>query len=43
MLNNFRYACEFSAAVTNQPKQIVILTQRFFLYYNPQGQVIEDF
>jgi len=29
MLKNFWYACEFSTAVTNQPKQIVMLNQRF--------------
>ena len=40
MLKNFWYACEFSAAVTNQPKQIVMLNQRFVLYRNPQGQVV---
>jgi len=33
------YACEFSTAVTNQPKQIVMLNQRFVLY-RPQAQVV---
>ncbi|MBW4688970.1 MAG: aromatic ring-hydroxylating dioxygenase subunit alpha [Komarekiella atlantica HA4396-MV6] len=40
MLKNFWYACEFSAAVTNKPKQIVMLNQRFVLYRNSQGQVV---
>ena len=40
MLKNFWYACEFSTAVTNQPKQIRMLNQRFVLYRNSQGQVI---
>ena len=40
MLKNFWYACEFSKAVTNQPKQIVMLKQKFVLYRNSQGQVI---
>ncbi|WGV27371.1 Rieske 2Fe-2S domain-containing protein [Halotia branconii] len=40
MLKNFWYACEFSFAVTNKPKQIVLLNQRFVLYRNSQGQVI---
>ncbi|WP_341526714.1 aromatic ring-hydroxylating dioxygenase subunit alpha [Nostoc sp. UHCC 0302] len=39
-MKNFWYACEFSSAVTNKPKQIVILNQRFVLYRNSQGQVI---
>ncbi|MBE9181924.1 aromatic ring-hydroxylating dioxygenase subunit alpha [Oculatella sp. LEGE 06141] len=40
MLKNFWYACEFSTLVTNQPKQIVMLNQRFVLYRNAQGQAI---
>ncbi|MCG6136461.1 MAG: aromatic ring-hydroxylating dioxygenase subunit alpha [Nostoc sp. LLA-1] len=40
MLKNFWYACEFSSAVSNQPKQIVMLNQRFVLYRNSQGQVV---
>jgi phenylpropionate dioxygenase-like ring-hydroxylating dioxygenase large terminal subunit len=40
MLKNFWYACEFSSEVTHQPKQIVMLNQRFVLYRNSQGQVI---
>lgn len=40
MLKNFWYACEFSSAVTNKPKQIVMLNQRFVLYRDSQGQVV---
>ncbi|MBD2726599.1 aromatic ring-hydroxylating dioxygenase subunit alpha [Nostoc sp. FACHB-892] len=40
MLKNFWYACQHSTAVTNQPKQIVMLNQRFVLYRNTKGQVI---
>ncbi|MBR8838039.1 MAG: aromatic ring-hydroxylating dioxygenase subunit alpha [Stigonema ocellatum SAG 48.90 = DSM 106950] len=40
MLKNFWYACEFSAAVTNQPKQVRMLNQKFVLYRNTQGQVV---
>ncbi|ARV59275.1 (2Fe-2S)-binding protein [Nostocales cyanobacterium HT-58-2] len=40
MLKNFWYACEFSTDVTNKPKQIVMLNQRFVLYRNSQGQAI---
>ncbi|MBW4555152.1 MAG: aromatic ring-hydroxylating dioxygenase subunit alpha [Trichormus sp. ATA11-4-KO1] len=40
MLKNFWYACEFSSAVTNQPKRIVMLNQKFVLYRNSQGQVV---
>jgi phenylpropionate dioxygenase-like ring-hydroxylating dioxygenase large terminal subunit len=40
MLKNFWYACEFSSVITNKPKQIVMLNQRFILYRNSQGQVI---
>ena len=40
MLKNFWYACEFSAAVTNQPKQILMFNQRFVLYRDSQGQVV---
>ncbi len=39
-MKNFWYACEFSFAVTNKPKQIVMLNQRFVLYRNTQGQII---
>jgi phenylpropionate dioxygenase-like ring-hydroxylating dioxygenase large terminal subunit len=40
MLKNFWYACEFSSAITNKPKQIKLLRQNFVLYRNAQGQVI---
>lgn len=40
MLKNFWYACEFSAAVTDQPKPVRMLNQRFVLYRTPQGQVV---
>ncbi|ARV59276.1 (2Fe-2S)-binding protein [Nostocales cyanobacterium HT-58-2] len=40
MLKNFWYACEFSTEVTNKPKQIVMLDQRFVLYRDSQGQVV---
>ncbi|MFE4106632.1 aromatic ring-hydroxylating dioxygenase subunit alpha [Almyronema epifaneia] len=40
MLKNFWYACEFSSAVTSQPKQVQMLNQRFVLYRHSQGQVI---
>lgn len=40
MLKNFWYACEFSAAVTDKPKQIRMLNQNFVLYRNSQGQVV---
>ncbi|MBE9181923.1 aromatic ring-hydroxylating dioxygenase subunit alpha [Oculatella sp. LEGE 06141] len=40
MLKNFWYACEFSAAVTAKPKQVVMLNQRFVLYRNSQGEAI---
>ena len=40
MLKNFWYVCEFSSAVTNKPKQILMLNQRFVLYRNSQGQVV---
>ncbi|MBE9060622.1 aromatic ring-hydroxylating dioxygenase subunit alpha [cf. Phormidesmis sp. LEGE 11477] len=39
MLKNFWYACEFSAAVTDRPKQVKILHQKFVLY-RQQGQVV---
>ncbi|MFN6567757.1 aromatic ring-hydroxylating dioxygenase subunit alpha [Dendronalium sp. ChiSLP03b] len=39
-MKNFWYACEFSSAVTDQPKQIVMLNQRFVLYRNSQGQIV---
>lgn len=40
MLKNFWYACEFSSAVIDKPKQIRMLNQRFVLYRNSQGQVV---
>ncbi|MEA5515053.1 aromatic ring-hydroxylating dioxygenase subunit alpha [Nodularia sp. UHCC 0506] len=40
MLKNFWYACEFSSAVTNQPKQVLMFNQRFVLYRNSQKQII---
>ena len=40
MLRNFWYACEFSSAVTQKPKQILMLNQRFVLYRNTHGQVV---
>ena len=40
MLNNFWYACEFSSDITNKPKQLVMLNQRFVLYRDSQGQVV---
>jgi phenylpropionate dioxygenase-like ring-hydroxylating dioxygenase large terminal subunit len=40
MLKNFWYACELSSAVTQKPKQIKMLNQRFVLYRNTQGQVV---
>lgn len=40
MLKNFWYACEFSFAITNKPKQIQLLNQKFVLYRNSQGQVV---
>ncbi|MBW4618729.1 MAG: aromatic ring-hydroxylating dioxygenase subunit alpha [Cyanosarcina radialis HA8281-LM2] len=40
MLNNFWYACEFSHAVTHQPKQIVLWQQTIVLYRNTTGQVV---
>lgn len=40
MLKNFWYACEFSSAVTNKPKQVLMLNQRFVLYRNSRGQII---
>ncbi|MDH6055263.1 aromatic ring-hydroxylating dioxygenase subunit alpha [Umezakia ovalisporum] len=40
MLKNFWYACEFSAEITNKPKQVLIFNQRFVLYRNFQGQII---
>ncbi|BAY49704.1 Rieske [2Fe-2S] domain-containing protein [Scytonema sp. HK-05] len=40
MLKNFWYGCEFSSAVTSQPKQIVMLNQKFVLYRDSQGQVV---
>ena len=40
MLHNFWYACEFSHAVTNQPKQIELWQQKIVLYRNSAGEVI---
>ncbi|MDB9374914.1 aromatic ring-hydroxylating dioxygenase subunit alpha [Nodularia sphaerocarpa] len=40
MLKNFWYACEFSSAVTNKPKQVLMFNQRFVLYRNSQGQIV---
>ena len=40
MLKNFWYACEHSQAVTQEPKQVVMLNQRFVLYRKAQGQVV---
>jgi phenylpropionate dioxygenase-like ring-hydroxylating dioxygenase large terminal subunit len=40
MLKNFWYACEFSSAITNKPKQVKLLRQNLVLYRNAQGQVI---
>ncbi|MFE4106631.1 aromatic ring-hydroxylating dioxygenase subunit alpha [Almyronema epifaneia] len=39
MLKNFWYACEFSSAVSDQPKPIKMLGQNFVLYRDAQGQV----
>lgn len=39
-LKNFWYACEFSIAVTDKPKQLVMFNQRFVLYRNAQGQAV---
>jgi len=40
MLKNFWYACEFSSAITNKPKQVPLLNQQFVLYRNSQGEVV---
>ena len=40
MLNNFWYACEFSHAVTNRPKQIELWEQKIVLYRNSANQVV---
>ena len=40
MLKNFWYACEFSWAITKQPKQVLMFNQRFVMYRNSQGQVV---
>ena len=40
MLKNFWYACEFSSSVTDKPKQVLMLNQRFVLYRDSQGEVI---
>lgn len=40
MLKNFWYACEFSAAITNKPKQVIMFNERFVLYRNLQGQIV---
>ena len=40
MLNNFWYACEFSHAVTDQPKQIELWNQKIVLYRDATGKVV---
>jgi phenylpropionate dioxygenase-like ring-hydroxylating dioxygenase large terminal subunit len=40
MLKNFWYACEFSQAVTHQPKRIVLWQQTIVLYRNSTGQIV---
>lgn len=40
MLKNFWYACEFSRSVTTQPKQILMLKQRFVLYRTAAGDIV---
>ena len=40
MLKNFWYACEFSSAVTNKPKQLLMLNQKFVLYRDSQGKPV---
>lgn len=40
MFKNFWYACEFSSAVTNTPKKLLMLNHRFVLYRNSKGKVI---
>ncbi|KST69404.1 aromatic ring-hydroxylating dioxygenase subunit alpha [Mastigocoleus testarum] len=40
MLKNFWYACAFSSEITNKPKQIVMLKQKFVFYRDSQGKVI---
>ncbi|MBE9201493.1 MULTISPECIES: aromatic ring-hydroxylating dioxygenase subunit alpha [unclassified Nodularia (in: cyanobacteria)] len=40
MLKDFWYACEFSSAITNKPKQVLMFNQRFVLYRNSQGQIV---
>lgn len=40
MLKNFWYACESSSDITNKPKQLLMLNQKFVLYRNSQGQVV---
>ncbi|MBT9314070.1 aromatic ring-hydroxylating dioxygenase subunit alpha [Leptothoe spongobia] len=40
MLQNFWYACEFSHAVTDQPKQIELWNQKIVLYRDVSGSVV---
>ncbi|MBW4618730.1 MAG: aromatic ring-hydroxylating dioxygenase subunit alpha [Cyanosarcina radialis HA8281-LM2] len=40
MLKNFWYACEFSQALTNRSKQIVLWQQTIVLYRDSTGQVV---
>lgn len=40
MLKNFWYACDFSSAITDKPKQIRMFGQNFVLYRNTQGKAI---
>jgi phenylpropionate dioxygenase-like ring-hydroxylating dioxygenase large terminal subunit len=40
MLKNFWYACEFSHAVINQPKQIELWKQKIVLYRDASGKIV---
>ncbi len=40
MLKNFWYAVEFSAAVTNKPKQITVMGTNYVLYRDSKGQIV---
>jgi phenylpropionate dioxygenase-like ring-hydroxylating dioxygenase large terminal subunit len=40
MLKNFWYACEFSSAITEKPKQIRMFGQNFVFYRDAQGNAI---
>ncbi|YAF97986.1 MAG: Rieske 2Fe-2S domain-containing protein [Nodularia sp. CChRGM 3473] len=40
MLKNFWYACEFSSAITNKPKQVVMFNQRFVLYRDSHRKIV---